>query len=249
MCKVLNISRQNYYKYRNAEDKDYKDYLIIKEVFDESKKTYGYRRIKKAILLKYGWIVNKKKVLRIMKKYDLKAAYLKRLKINKCRKVYRENIEPNLLNRKFKVHSPNKIWVTDITYLQLNNKVAYLSTILDLSTPEVVSYKISRKNDLNLVMQTLNEAIEKIGNIDGLIIHSDQGSQYTSIEYKKVCISNGITISMSRRGTPLDNASIESFHSLLKKETIYNNYIPTLEKYIDIVHDWIKFYNSDRIKQ
>lgn len=248
MCDVLDISRATYYKYTNSKDKDYQDYLIIKEVFEKSEKTYGYRRIKKALLLNYGWLVNHKKVLRLMNKYSLKPSYVKRLKKKNNNKCYRENIEPNLLNRNFKTESSNKVWVTDITFLILNKKIAYLSTILDLYTRKVVSYKISKRNDVNLVIETLNTAIEKEKNINGLIIHSDQGFQYRSSEYKEICTSNGVTISMSRRGTPLDNAPIESFHSILKKETIYNNYIPSIEKYIDTVHNWIKFYNSDRIR-
>ena len=97
-------------------------------------------------------------------------------------------------------------------------------------------------------MDTLNEAIKKEKDVQGLIIHSDQGFQYTSYEYKAVCESNGIQISMSRKGTPIDDSPIESWHSLLKKETLYNNNITSLQEYIQLVEEWILFYNTTRLK-
>ncbi|MBQ4570905.1 MAG: IS3 family transposase [Bacilli bacterium] len=247
MCEVLEISKRTYYKYRNVEDKDYYDYLIIKEIFDESKCTYGYRRVCEGIKIKYGVIFNHKKVLRIMNKYNLKPEYVKRLHPNTYKRI-EENVKPNIVNRDFNVDHPNKIWVTDITYLIFNNKRAYLSTILDLYDRSVVAYKISRHNDNKLVIDTLNEAIVKNKDVHGLIIHSDQGFQYTSFQYKAICESTGIQKSMSRKGNPLDDSPMESFHGILKKETLYNNYITSLENYIAIVEDWIEFYNTTRIK-
>ena len=101
---------------------------------------------------------------------------------------------------------------------------------------------------MKLVIDTLNEAIAKRKDVYGLIIHSDQGYQYTSFEYKAICESNRIQISMSRKGIPIDNSPMESFHALLKKETLYNNNITNLNEYIDLVEDWLEFYNTVRIK-
>ena len=248
MCAVLNISPKTYYKYRNLEDPDYYDYLIIKEIFDDSKGTYGYRRIVDGLIQKYGAIMNGKKVLRIMKKYNLQAEYIRKTKIKHKNKRIEDNIKPNLLNRNFKTNALNKVWDTDITYLIFKASRAYLSTIIDLYDRHVVAYKISKTNDNNLVMDTLNDAINKEKDVHGLIIHSDQGFQYTSYEYKAICESNGIQISMSRKGTPIDDSPIESWHALLKKETLYNNNITSLQEYIDLVEDWIKFYNTTRLK-
>lgn len=244
---MLDISKSNYYKYYKLSDKDYEEYLLIKEIFDESKGTYGYRRIEKGLLKKWGLVMNHKKIQRIMKKYHVKPQYVKRTK-NKVFKRIEGNVKPNLVNRNFNVTAPNKVWTTDITYLILNNKRAYLSTILDLYDRTIVAYKISCKNDLNIVIDTLNEAINKRKDVRGLIIHSDQGFQYTSFPYKRICESNGITISMSRKGTPIDDSPMESFHGILKKETLYNNNITNLEEYISIVKDWLLFYNTKRIK-
>ena len=248
MCAVLNISPKTYYKYRNKEDPDYYDYLIIKEIFDDSKGTYGYRRIADGLLQKYGVVMNGKKVLRIMKKYNLMAEYIRKSKKKNKNEKIEDNVKPNLLNRNFTTDAPNKVWDTDITYLIFKGSRAYLSTIIDLYDRHVVSYVISKRNDLKLVMDTLNEALLKEKDVHGLIIHSDQGFQYTSYEYKAICESNGITISMARKGTPIDDSPIESWHSLLKKETLYNNDITFLENYIELVEEWIEFYNTTRIK-
>ena len=244
MCEVLEISTSTYYKYRNIQDPDYQDYLIIKKVFDQHKKTYGYRRITDELQEEYGWIINHKKVLRIMNKYGVVAKYIKDIKPNPNKKIAEEQSKSDQLKRNFKQRG----WVTDITYLILkrNGRRAYLSTILDLETRNWVAYKISYKNDNPLVINTLNEAIFNKKDLNGLVLHSDQGFQYLSTEYKIVCESNGIIVSHSRKGNPLDNAVIESFHSILKKETLYNNDITSLEKYIQLVNEWMVFYNTIR---
>jgi len=107
-----------------------------------------------------------------------------------------DNVNPNLLNRNFTTNVPNKVWDTDVTYLIFKGARVYLLTIIDLYVRKVVAYKISKCNDNKLVMDTLNEAITKRKDVHRLILHSDQGFQYTSYEYKAICESNGITISM-----------------------------------------------------
>ena len=198
--------------------------------------------------IKYGVIFNHKKVARIMKKYNLKPEYIRRIRPNIGAKRIEENVKPNLVRRQFKTKGPNQIWCTDITYLIWNNKRAYLSTIIDLYDRHVVAYQISKRNDIKLVIDTLNKALDKEKDVYGLILHSDQGFQYTSNEYKAICTSKGITISMSRKGTPIDDSPMESWHSILKKETLYNNNITSLEHYIQLVEEWIIFYNSTRLK-
>jgi len=174
MCAVLEISKRTYYKYRGTKDKDYYDYLIIKEIFDESKGTYGYRRITEGLKIKYGVIFNHKKVQRIMNKYHLMPKYHK--KLNKTKYIRIEsNVMPNLLKRNFK----------DDKHNQYDRKV--------------VAYQISKFNDLNMVLNTLKEAIAKRKDVSGLILHSDQGFQYTSYEYKAICKSNNIQISCQEK--------------------------------------------------
>ena len=248
MCKILNITRQNYYKYKNTIDKDYYDYLEIKRVFEEGKELYGSRRIKKGLLNETGWIINLKKVRRIMKKYGLKVRYHKVFRKNMNKKRIEENVKPNLLKRDFNAEAPNQKWSTDITYIIHNGKRMYLSSIMDLYSRNIIAYKISKNMDNKLVIDTLNEAIRKQKDVYGLIIHSDQGFQYTSDEYKAICEANGIRISMSPKGSPVDNSPIESFHSSLKRETLRSYNITSLKEYVDLVKEWILFYNTKRIR-
>ena len=193
-------------------------------------------------------MMNEKKVRRIMKKYNLMPVYYRKSKQKHKNQRIEENVKPNLVNRKFNVDNPNKIWTTDVTYLIFKGARAYLSTILDLYNRKAVAYQISKHNDNKLVIDTLNKAITKRKDVQGVILHSDQGFQYTSYEYKAICESNGIQISMSRKGTPIDDSPMESWHSILKKETLYNNNITSLEEYIILVKKWIEFYNTKRIK-
>lgn len=244
MCEVLEISPKTYYKYRNIADKDYSEYKMIRKIFNASKKTYGYRRIADDIRDIYGLVINHKKVLRIMHKYGIQAAYIKNQQRNYIKERFEKHTVPDLLQRNFNQRG----WVTDVTYLIFSGKRAFLSTIIDLQTRKAIAHQISYSNDVKLVIDTLYKAINKTQDPNGIILHSDQGFQYFSTEYRTVCEAKGILISMSRKGTPLDNAVIESFHSLLKKETLYNNNIKSLSEYIQIVHNWIKFYNTTRRK-
>ena len=242
------MTRQNYYKYRNTKDKDYQDYLEIKRVFEEGKELYGARRIKEALAIDTGWIVNLKKIRRIMKKYGLKVRYHKVFRKNMNQRRVEANVRPNLLKRNFNAEHINQKWVTDVTYIIHKGKRAYLSSIMDLYTRNIIAYKISYQNDNKLVMDTLNEAISTQKDVYGVILHSDQGFQYTSDEYKAICQANGIRISMSKKGSPVDNSPIESFHSNLKRETLRSYHITSLKEYIVLVKDWILFYNTTRIR-
>jgi len=242
------MTRQNYYKYKDRMDKDYYDYLEIKSVFEEGHKLYGAKRIKKALLIKTGWVINLKKVRRIVKKYDLKVRYKDVYKPNYQKKRIEQNVRPNILRRNFDAVKSNQKWSTDITYLIHNGKKAYLSSIMDLYTRDIIAFKISFRNDNQLVMETLNEAIRKQKDVTGVIIHSDQGFQYTSHEYKAICEANGIIISMSPKGSPVDNSPIESFHSNLKRETLRSYNITSINYYIQLVIDWLLFYNTNRVR-
>lgn len=217
-------------------------------MFESTKQMYGYRRLKKAILIQLGWRINHKKLLRIMNKYGLAVRYKSIYKRNYMKKYLAENVKENLLKGDFSAVKPCEKWVTDITYLSYQNKHLYLSTIIDLYSRNIISYVISNRNDVKLVKDTLEKALEKRKDVRGTILHSDQGFQYTSYEYKALCESNGITISMSRKGTPSDNAPIESFHSSLKRETLYSYTITSLEHYKGLVQEWLESYNTTRIR-
>lgn len=183
-----------------------------------------------------------------MNKYGLVARYVKKLRKRTFQKFYNKNIKPNLVKREFNVDKETKVWLTDITCFILKGKRFYLSTILNLYDRKVITYKMSKFNNLSLVLDTLNPAIDLTKNTKGIIIHSDQGFQYTSHEYFAICEANGMRISMSRKGMPIDNSPMESFHSILKKETLYNNNYESINQLKKDVEEWIYSYNTKRIK-
>lgn len=157
-------------------------------------------------------------------------------------------LSDNYLNREFSAKRPNEKWVTDITYLLFNGKKIYLSSILDLYNNEIVSYKISERNDLRLVADTVKEAIKK-RDVKGLLLHSDQGFQYTSIRYNQLLKRYNIKQSMSRKGNCLDNACMESFFSHFKTECFYRYQFETSKEVKTAVKNYIKFYNNKRFQK
>lgn len=152
----------------------------------------------------------------------------------------------NILDRQFQADVPNLKWVTDITQYKVGDVWLYLSAIKDLCNNEIVGYHMSRRNDTDLVLQTFSTAFEKEKDVTGLIVHSDQGAQYTSYKYHDMLPKVGAQISMSRRGNCYDNASMESFFSHLKTEGLYPYDIRTMEEAQRRVEDYIYFYNNFR---
>ena len=165
--------------------------------------TYGYRRM--WLYLKNAGITrNTKTILRIMKKYGLRAEIRRRRKrVNLSQQVYKYE---NLLNRQFQSDRLNSKWVTDISYIHTKQGVLYLSMIRDLYDNSIVAYKTASHQTVNLVLDTIRPGMKKEKVAAELQLHSDQGFQYTSQAYFKLTQSYGITPSMSRRGNPYDNS-------------------------------------------
>lgn len=155
---------------------------------------------------------------------------------------------PNLLNQQFTVDEPGKVWVADITYVWTKEGWLYLASIMDLFSRRIIGWHISERMTKELVIKAFNRAKNKHQPRPGLIHHSDQGSQYTSHEYQNLLRKYHIITSMSRRGNCYDNACIESFHSIIKKELIFHEHYQTREQAKHSIFDYIEtFYNYKRI--
>ncbi|MFZ8182556.1 IS3 family transposase [Staphylococcus aureus] len=242
IMKELNIRNRTQVKtwwrwYRNGES-----YRFLQHVGKQY--TYGYRKITALINQCYTSPINHKRVQRIMQKHHLNCR-VRPKKTTRIGKPYYKT--DNLLQRQFKASCPMEVLTTDITYLPFGHSMLYLSSIMDIYNGEIVAYKIDDKQDQSLVNDTLNQ----IDIPESCILHSDQGSVYTSYAYYQLCEEKGIIRSMSRKGTPADNAPIESFHSSLKSETLYiNNQLNSSNHIvIDIVEKYIKNYNNNQIQQ
>jgi len=247
MCRILGVSRSGYYGFVKRMDKTARDLELselIRECQQETKQTYGYRRV--AIWLeRKGIHHNPKTILRVMNKYSLLSVVRRRKYCNYSQALHKYD---NLLNRDFHADRPNQKWVTDISYIKTAQGFLYLSVIRDLYDRSVVAYKTSTVQNINLVLNTIKAAKRKEKVTGELQLHSDQGFQYTSQPYFNLTKAYHITPSMSRRGNPYDNALAENFFSILKTECIYRTKIKTFAEARHLIDDYIYFYNHQRIQ-
>jgi putative transposase len=224
----MNLPRSSYYYKPKPREISPEDQAIINRIEEvaEDFVTYGYRKIT-AQLKRDGIVINRKKVQRIMRERGLFAKktrqFVKTTNSNHPYPVY-----PNLI-KDLKVTDVNQVWVADITYIRIVTAFVYLAVILDLYSRKAIGYAISRNIDTDLSLAALQMAIETRNPRAGLIHHSDQGVQYAAHDYVDVLNNNEITISMSRRGNPYDNAFAESFMKTIKTEEVYLWEYKTLE--------------------
>lgn len=226
-------------------DKYLNEKEIIKEIFNENKKRYGYRRITME-LRNRGIVLNHKTVQKLMKECGL--ICLIRRKKYRSYKGEIGKIAPNVLERNFYAEKPNQKWVTDVTEFAVNDKKVYLSPILDLYNGEIVSYNISLHPTFHQTMDMLEKAFNKIPDNTNLILHSDQGWQYQMKRYQFMLKEKGIIQSMSRKGNCLDNSVMENFFGILKTEMFYGNRFNSAEQLIEEIEHYIDYYNNRRIK-
>ncbi len=251
MCKFLSVPRSSYYywlKNKDCEDKDASLVESIREGQRASCGTYGYRRMTIWLNRVYGIIVNSKRVRRVMKEAGLQSVVRKKKKFKKDQgAVYKYD---NLLARNFYSSRPNDKMVTDITYISTGRGKVFLSMVKDLFDNSIRGYCVSRNNDLKLVADTLRETFTNIktNNDKPVLLHSDQGFQYTSKLYERLTSQYGITPSMSRKGNCFDNAAAENFFSHLKSELINRVKLKDYEEAKKAIDDYIRYYNNKRIQ-
>ncbi|HAQ6733408.1 TPA: IS3 family transposase [Enterococcus faecium] len=213
----------------------------IHQLVQENHFLFGYRKIH--ALLSCEFTIGINKVARIMKRrgWNCKAKVKKYRHTGPQHKAF-----DNLIQKDWTTKQPLQKLTTDITYLPFGSSMLYLSTIMDTFNSEIVAYKISTHPDTKLVIDTFNQLKELPRQA---ILHSDQGSTYTAKKFCDLVKQKNVTQSMSRKGTPSDNAPIESFHSSLKSETFYITKKPigSNTRVIDIVEKYIYFWNNNRI--
>jgi len=248
LLEVTGLARATYYYYtkrRQMPDKYSEIKKQITNIFHENRGRYGYRRITLEMRNR-GYCINHKVVQRLMK--DLKLECKVRMKKYQSYKGEVGKVAPNLLERDFSTTAPNQKWVTDVTEFSLFGQKIYLSPILDLYSCDVVSYVISDKPVLPMVMNMAKKAIEILPSDSHPILHSDQGWQYQHKQYQRLLKQYGIQQSMSRKGNCLDNAVMENFFGLLKSELLYLEEFDSIEHFVMALEDYLDYYNNRRIK-
>ena len=242
------MARSSFY-YHQKQSKLPDKYIVIKEliksIYHQHKGRYGYRRITDE-LQNRAIVINHKTVFRLMKLLGLKS--IVRLKKYKSYKGELGKIAPNILKRNFKATAPNQKWATDVTEFNVAGNKLYLSPIIDLFNQEIISYELTERPVFNLIVTMLKKAFKKIPNNTKLVLHSDQGWQYQMKQYQCLLKQKGIKQSMSRKGNCLDNAIIENFFGILKSEMFYTQKFKSIEELKNEIKQYIKYYNTDRIK-
>lgn len=258
LCEIAGVSRSGYYNYfslqskklrekRDAEDEIVKE--IILKAFHFKRRKKGARQIKMTLEGQYNITYNLKRIRRIMKKYDIVCPIRRANPYKKMIKATQEHrVLPNLLNREFKQEIPGKVLLTDITYLYYGKgQKAYLSTIKDGSTNEILAYHVLDRITLDLATDTLVKLKrnKRVKLVKDAFIHSDQGGHYTSPTFQKHVKKLGLGQSMSRRGNCWDNAPQESFFGHFKDEA-YIKPCATLEELKREIKSYMTYYNNYR---
>ncbi len=256
LCILGGVSRSGYYSYLklsgSREFKEKYDQIlknIILEAFNYRGYKKGSRSIKMFIQNKFGIILNRKCIQRIMRKFNIICPIRQANPYRKMAKAVKEHrVIENKLNREFKQNVPAKVLLTDITYLKYSNsQTAYLSTIKDGSTNEILAYKVSDRITLDIALDTIDLLILNHKDIihKDAFIHSDQGVHYTSIKFQKLLKDNNLGQSMSRRGNCWDNAPQESFFGHMKDELDIKS-CSSFDELCSIIDDYMDYYNNDR---
>lgn len=256
LCQTAGVSRSGYYKWirsedvrREKEEKDRADFELVLEAFKHRGYDKGVRGIHMYLLHRNPQIVmNPKKIRRLMHKYGLLCQIRKANPYRRMAAALKtSNYADNLVKREFEQHGPRMILLTDITYLPYNDTFAYLSTIIDGFTKQILSYVLSENLKVDFVLQTVEQLIENhgISLTKETIIHSDQGAHYSSYSFIEIVNNYKLRQSMSRRGNCWDNAPQESFFGHMKDEIDISQCVNFAEvKYK--IDDWIQYYNDER---
>ena len=253
MCTVLGVSRSGYYEWRDrlpcARALENERLLgLIRRAHRDSRENYGERKTWE-VLRAQGESCGRHRVARLRRRDGLIAKRVRRF-----RQAYAarnsEPPAPNLLGRNFTATRPNRVWVTDITFVPTRRGWLYVATMVDLFSRRVVGWAMSSRIDQQLVVDTLHMAIKHRRPSPGLIVHSDQGQQYAGSTYRAVLRCHGFVQSMSRKGNCLDNAVAESFFSNLKNELVHHVVFENRDEARAAIFDYMEvFYNRKRLHQ
>ncbi len=251
ICRVLGVNRSGFYAWRNRSEskRNIENRLLKKEIrkiYNENKGRYGSPKIL-YILEKKGLKYGHNRVARLMKEEGLKSIVLKKYKHSK-KTIRAEDASNNILNRNFKCLSPNRVWATNITYIATKQGWAYLCCFIDLYSRKVVGWSVSKNINAELVTEALRKACINRNPEKDLIIHSDRGVQYSSDLFRNFLKRHDFVQSMSRAGNCWDNACMESFFSLIKKEELRNIRFNDIEEVRFSIFKYINiYYNRKRI--
>jgi putative transposase len=250
LCQSLEVSPSGYYTWLKRPDsprqkEETRLAVEIKAAHKRNRESYGPERLQ-TDLADHGIRVGVHRIKRIRRAHGIRCKQVKKFKAT-TNSDHSLPVAENLLAQTFVAEAPNKVWVTDITYIPTAEGWLYLAGHKDLFTGEVVGYAMGERMTKNLVSQSLFRAVAAKRPATGLIHHSDRGSQYCALEYQKLLTQFGMQSSMSRRGNCYDNAPIESFWGTLKNELVHHRRYATRWEAMREITEYIEiFYNRQR---
>ena len=249
MCRVYDVSREGYYawKRRGVCERSQQDLSLlarIERVYGEVEGIYGSPKVTEA-LRQEGLVVGENRVARLMREEGLKA---------RCARIYRHHAGVNKFYASIgnqictlEATGPDQIWVGDVTYLEVNDEWRYLAMVMDKYSRRIVGWKLSSKRDGHLSLAAFQEAAKGRIVQPGLYFHSDRGAEYVAIRYQSWLKDQGVIQSMNRKGVMNDNAEMESFFHNFKAERIHRNAFTTERELRAVIHEYVAFYNEQRL--
>ncbi|WP_371818305.1 IS3 family transposase [Pseudarthrobacter sp. C4D7] len=217
----------------------------VREIFEKNHGRYGHRRVHTE-LVKQGWTVAKKTVLKLMRSLDLVCKVRRKKRYNSYQGG-QGRVAPNVLNREFEADAPNRKWVTDVTEFSVGDRKLYLSPVMDLFDRQIISYSISPSPNLELTNSSLRQALACLEEGQQPLVHSDQGFQYQHVSWRKLLQEASASQSMSRKGNCYDNAVMENFFGHLKEELFHHVRYLSTDALTAALHEYIHWYNTERI--
>jgi transposase InsO family protein len=253
LCRVLKVTRAAFYKWlgRKPSPTETRQKQIVTEIRQihalPRHQDYGSPRIHRQ-LISQGTRVSRNTVAKLMNQHNIHARNKKKFRVRTTDSRHSLPIAPNRLQQRFSAESPDQIWLTDFTFIPVAGKFSYLCTVQDLCSRKIIGWAASQNIDTRLALAALDQAIAFRRPQNGLIVHSDRGSQYASEAFRKRLADHGFLQSMSRKGNCYDNAPMESFFKSFKVEEVDHAVYESHEQAVRAAADYIeRFYNAIRL--
>jgi putative transposase len=253
LCRALSVSRNGYYDWlgRTESERTRRDRELleqIRQIHETNRQAYGALKTWRALLAQ-GIACGKHRVARLRQQAGIEARRKRRFRVI-VEHHHSAPAAPNLLARRFRATTPDRIWVGDMTFIRTRAGFLHLAVLLDLYSRKVVGWSMSEKPTVTVALNALDMALTQRQPASALIHHTDQGVLYSAYRYRETLSAHGLTPSMSRKGNAYDNAVAESFFSNLKNELVHHCDFADREQARSAIFDYIEcFYNRQRLHQ
>ena len=248
MCRLLGVTRSMIYYKPTPHKIDVALENAVIEEFNNNHKVYGTRKLKKSLKRrKIPMVASKRRIGKIMEKYGLVSKYVLRHKKGRSKTKYNinEDDRPNIVDRRFNNRRPLEVVVSDLTYVKVSGKWHYICLLIDLCAREIIGFAVGKKRDAKLVRKAFYRANCDLRDID--IFHSDRGSEFKNEIIDSIISAFGMKRSLSKKGTPVDNAVSESHYNILKTEMIYGETFDNLDELELELFQFVNWYNNIRL--